>query len=195
MTSTEDGDRHRPDPVFRRTGRELLHQSWIISLWRTTVVGPDGTVFDREIVHHPGAVAVVPITDTGSVLLVRQYRAAVDRWLYEVPAGAPDVAGEPAATTAARELTEEVGRTAGRFDLLTRCLNTPGICDEVTEVFLATDLRMADPDRQGVEERYLTVEEVPLDRFDGLVDDGTIVDAVTILGVALARRRLDRATR
>ncbi len=74
--------------------------------------------------------------------------------------------------------------------LLTHCLVTPGFCDEVSSVYLATGLRAVPVDRQGVEERSMRVVEVPLSRFDALVDDGSVVDATTILGVGLARRRL-----
>jgi ADP-ribose pyrophosphatase len=157
---------------------------------RATFVDPDGTPFERDIVRHPGAVAVVAVTDDDAVVLVRQYRPAVERWLYEIPAGTCDVAGEAPEVTAGRELAEETGRSAGALRLLTRCLNTPGFCDEVTTIYLATGLARVDDDRQGIEERFLTVEELPLDRFDDLVDDGTIVDAATILGVGLARRHL-----
>lgn len=154
-----------------------------------TFVDPDGQPFDRDIIRHPGAVAVVPITDDDSVLLVHQYRAAVGRWLLEIPAGTRDVDSEPPDETARRELVEEVGRTASRLVLLTRCLNTPGFCDEETVIYLADGLGAVEHDRQGVEEQFMTVEEIPLTRFDSLVDDGTIVDAATVLGVGLARRR------
>jgi len=141
------------------------------------------------VIRHPGAVAVVPMTDAASVLLVHQFRPAVNRWLFEVPAGTCDVEGEPLETTAHRELAEELGREAGRLQLLTHCLNTPGFCDEVTTVFLATDLHPVPTNRQGLEEGFMSIEEMSLTRFDDLVEDGTIVDAVTILGVALARSR------
>jgi ADP-ribose pyrophosphatase len=190
--ATGPGPGRRPgaDPAFRPTGETLIHQAWFISLVKATFVDPDGNPFEREIVRHPGAVAVVPVTDDGSVLLVRQYRPAVDRWLYEIPAGTCDVEGEPRETTAHRELIEEIGHRAAELTELTRCLNTPGFCDEVTTIFLATGLTEVADNRQGVEEQYMTVERIPLADFDARVDDGTIVDAATILGVGLACRHL-----
>ena len=177
-------------PGFRRTHETELHEGWVFTVVQAGFTDPDGATFHRDIVRHPGAVAVVAVTDSGGVLLVRQYRPAVERWLYEIPAGTRDVMGEPPETTAARELAEEIGRLPGSLALLTRCLNTPGFCDEETSIYLGTDLTEVSTDRQGVEERYMTVEEIPLDRFDAMVDDGSIVDAATILGVGLARRRL-----
>jgi 8-oxo-dGTP pyrophosphatase MutT (NUDIX family) len=181
---------------FRHVGDETVHKGYIFTTVKATFVDPNGGSFERDVVRHPGAVAIVPMTDAASVLLVHQFRPAVDRWLLEVPAGTRDVVGEPPETTAHRELAEELGRSADRLVLLTQCLNTPGICDEVTTVFLATGLHPVPTNRQGLEEGFMSIEEIPLSRFDQLVEDGTIVDAVTILGVALARRRpaLDQPT-
>jgi 8-oxo-dGTP pyrophosphatase MutT (NUDIX family) len=189
----------RPDPFapaapdstggFRHIGDETVHKGFIFTTVKATFVDPDGGWFERDVIRHPGAVAIVPMTDADSVLLVHQFRPAVNRWLLEVPAGTRDVVGEPAETTAHRELAEELGRRADRLVLLTQCLNTPGICDEVTTVFLATGLHPVPTNRQGLEEGFMSIEEIPLSRFDQLVEDGIIVDAVTILGVALARRR------
>jgi 8-oxo-dGTP pyrophosphatase MutT (NUDIX family) len=178
-----------PTPTFRHVGDQLIHQGFIVSTVKATFTDPNGDSFERDVIRHPGAVAVVPMPDAASVLLVHQFRPAVNRWLFEVPAGTRDVEGEPLETTAHRELAEELGRSAGRLQLLTHCLNTPGFCDEVTTVFLATDLHPVPTDRQGLEEGYMSIEEMSLSRFDQLVEDGTIVDAVTILGVALARSR------
>ncbi len=177
-------------PRFRPTGEELVHEGWAISLVKAGFVDPEGKPFERDIVRHPGAVAVVAVTERDTVVLVHQYRPAVDRWLLELPAGTCDVAGEDTEQTARRELAEEVGYAAGSLTLMARCLVTPGFCDEVSSVYLATDLRPVPFDRHGVEEGYMRVVEVPLTEFDGLVDDGTVVDAFAILGVGLARRRL-----
>ncbi len=176
--------------MFTPTGEETVHRGWFIRVQRATFVGPDGHSFERDIVRHPGAVAVVAVTGDDTVVLVRQYRPAVDRWLLEVPAGTCDVEGEPPGATAVRELAEEVGYAADRLDLLASVAITPGFCDEIAHVFLATGLHPVPTGRQGAEEAVMEVVEVPLDRFDALVDDGTIVDASTILGVGLARRRL-----
>jgi 8-oxo-dGDP phosphatase len=177
-------------PRFRPTGEEVVHRGWAITVTKATFVDPDGVSFERDIVRHPGAVAVVAVTDAGSVVLVRQYRPAIDQWILEIPAGTCDVEGEPDAETARRELAEEVGYAAGELTLLARCVITPGFCDEFSSFYLATGLTPVPLDRQGIEEGFMRVEEVPLDRFDALVDDGTIIDAATILAVGLARRRM-----
>jgi ADP-ribose pyrophosphatase len=176
--------------VFTPTGEETVLSTWCITVQRATFLDPEGVPFERDIVRHPGAVAVVAVTDGGAVVLVRQYRPAVDRWLLEVPAGTRDVDGEPPESTARRELAEEVGYEADTLSLLTRTALTPGFCDQISHVYLATGLELVPTDRQGAEERYMEVVLVPLDRFDALVDDGDVVDATTILGVGLARRRL-----
>jgi 8-oxo-dGTP pyrophosphatase MutT (NUDIX family) len=171
-------------------GEEVAFRGFLFSVVDGRFLAPDGTPFERDIVRHPGAVAIVPVTAEGGVVLLHQYRGAVDRFILEIPAGTRDVDGEPTEVTAARELAEEAGFAAGQLTLLAVILNTPGFCDEATWIYLATELRPVPPAREGFEERYLTVREVPLDEFDAMVDDGSIVDAQTILGVGLARRRL-----
>ena len=191
MPSAEaGGGRGSGLPVFTPTGEETVHRGWFIRVQRATFLDPDGEPFERDIVRHPGAVAVVAVTDRSTVVLVRQYRPAVDRWLLEIPAGTCDVDGEPSGETARRELAEEVGLAADRFELLTRTVITPGFCDEYTDIYVATGLHPVPSDRQGAEERFMEVVEVPLARFDAKVDDGTVIDASTILGVGLAVRRL-----
>jgi len=180
----------RRAPGFEMTGEVVLHRGQVITLTRATFSDPGGRPFERDVVRHPGAVAVVAVTDTDAVVLVHQYRPALDQWLLEVPAGTCDVTDEPGEATARRELAEEAGYAARELRLLTRCAITPGFCDEVSTLYLATGLTPVPVDRQGIEEHHMRVEAVPLSDFDALVDDGTVIDATTILGVGLARRHL-----
>ena len=152
--------------------------------------GPGGERFEREVVHHPGAVVVVPVTGEGRAVMVRQYRAAVRDELLEVPAGKRDVDGEPTEETARRELAEEVGLQAGRLDLLARFYNSPGFSDEFTWLYLARQLDEVPHDRQGAEEMAMAVEEVALSDVAGLISSGAIQDAKSIIGLCLAQQFL-----
>ena len=113
----------------------------IVTLRSDLVRMPDGDVVPRQVVQHPGAVAVVALDEVGQVLLIRQYRHPVGRLLWEVPAGLRDVAGEPLHETAARELLEETGYAAADWRVLTDYYSSPGISTERIRVFLARELR------------------------------------------------------
>ncbi|MHB8680957.1 MAG: NUDIX hydrolase [Acidimicrobiales bacterium] len=179
-----------PGRDFRQTGEEVLFSGWRISVVGRNFEAPDGTSFHRDIVRHPGAVAVVPVTDRGTALLVRQFRGSLGRWLLELPAGVRDVDGEPPEQTAARELEEEAGYAAGTVEYLATIANSPGFCDQLTMLYVATDLRETAPAREGQEEQFIEVVEVPFADVDGLVARGEIIDAETVLGLLLARDRL-----
>ena len=143
------------------------------------------------MVHHPGAVSAVPLLADGTVVLVRQYRAALDEDLLEIPAGKRDVVGEEPSLTAARELEEEIGMRAGRLELLAEFYNSPGFSDEHSYVFLAEDLVETETDLQGIEEQHLVVERVALTDVPAMIADGRLRDAKTIIGLTLAMRTLD----
>jgi ADP-ribose pyrophosphatase len=138
-------------------------------------------------------VSVVAVTERGTAVLVRQYRAALDAELLEIPAGKRDVDGEAPEVTAARELAEEVGLEAGRIELLATFFNSPGFCDEHAFVFLARDLHEVGIARDGVEEQTMTIEEVALADVPARIASGDIADAKTIIGLLLARERLGSA--
>jgi ADP-ribose pyrophosphatase len=184
-------------PPFRKIAETELYRGSLIRVVKASFEGPDGKTFDREVVHHPGAVVVVPVTPEQRVIMVRQYRSAIEGELLEVPAGKRDVEGEDTAVTAQRELKEEIGRQAGHLELLARFYNSPGFCDEFTWLYLARGLETVPSDRQGAEEQLMTVEEIPLAEVPALIAAGQIVDAKSIIGLCLAMDRVvdDRTQR
>lgn len=153
------------------------------------VAAPDGSILERDVVHHPGAVGVVPLHDDGTVTLVRQYRVAIDADTWEIPAGLRDVEGEPPAETAHRELIEEAGLRPGHLEFLVSFHNSPGFTDERVDVYLATRLEPVPDDRQGVEEEHMLVDRVTLDAALAMVDDGRITDAKTVIALLMVARR------
>jgi ADP-ribose pyrophosphatase len=176
---------------FRRLREEVVYSGPLITVAKGWFLSPEGTEFERDVVHHPGAVSVVPIVDQGEgAILVRQYRSAVDTELLEIPAGKRDVVGEAPETTARRELEEEVGMRAARMEKLAEFYNTPGFCDERHWVFMALDLEACEQSAQGVEEQHMSVERISLDDVPDLMANGTIMDAKTIIGLTLARQAL-----
>jgi 8-oxo-dGTP pyrophosphatase MutT (NUDIX family) len=175
---------------FRKLTEEVVFVGSLVTATRATFADPSGVEFERDVVHHPGAVVVVPVLDDDRVLLVRQFRAAVDDDLLELPAGKRDVEGEPVEITAARELAEEVGMEAGRLELLCEFLNSPGFCDEHSFLFLARDLRECPSSAQGVEEEHMTLETIALADVPAMIADRRLTDAKSIIGLLLAREAL-----
>ncbi len=175
---------------FRKVGEELIHQGGVVAFYDATFEGPDGTVFHRDVVKHPGAVSVVAVDDEGYVVMVRQFRAAMEADLLEIVAGKRDVPGEPPEVTAARELEEEAGLVAETWVKLAEVAHSPGFADEVNHVYLATDLTATATQTQGIEEAFMTIERVRLADAVALITDGRIIDAKSIIGLLLTRERL-----
>lgn len=171
---------------FTKVGERPVYAGHVIDVAVGTFEGPDGSTFERDLVHHPGAVSVVALGDDGRVALVRQYRAPVDVDLLEIPAGVLDVAGEDPAACARRELAEEAGLAARDWELLCEFHNSPGFSDERHRIYLARGLSEVPHDRQGVEEAAMTVEWVALADAVTLIRSGAIKDAKTVIGLLLA---------
>lgn len=140
---------------------------------------PNGRVTGRDLIRHPGASAVVALTESGKIVLVRQYRTALDRVTVEIPAGKLDP-GEDPLECAKRELLEETGFKAARVNHLTTIATTPGFCDEVIHLYMATGLTFAgaNPD----DDEFVNVDLVPLSELIDAVLDGKIEDAKTVIG-------------
>ncbi|MBW0103916.1 NUDIX hydrolase [Pseudonocardia sp. KRD-291] len=148
------------------------------------VVMPGGRVATREILEHPGAVAIVALDDSGRVMMLHQYRHAVRRRLWELPAGLLDVAGEDPSVTAGRELAEEAGLAAQDWSVLLDVVPSPGFSDESVRVYLARDVsEVGRPDLGDDEEADLELRWVPLADAVQMVFTGEIVNAVSVSGV------------
>ena len=174
---------------YRVLDNETVYEGRVISLERATVAMPGGGESVREIVRHPGAVAVVAVDDEDRVVLVRQYRHPFGEHLWELPAGLRDADGEPPLETAKRELAEEALLSAARWSLLTTSYNSPGFCDEKVLVYLAEELSDVErPDGFVVEHEELdmTVERVPLAEAVQRVFDGDIRNASAVIGLLAA---------
>jgi ADP-ribose pyrophosphatase len=165
--------------------REILFTGHKIQLARQTLTAPDGTPLEREMVIHPGAVAVLPWVDADRICLVRNYRWTIDKTLYELPAGTLSPGEEPE-HAAARELAEETGYRAGRLTKLIAFYPSPGVMTEVTHLFLAEDLTPGAAHLEADEE--LRPEVVRWEEALGMLDTGQIVDAKTLVGLMFFER-------
>ena len=161
---------------------DTVWQGRIFDVNRLRVELPDGRPAVRDVVRHPGAVAIVALTDDGRICLVRQYRTALGRVTVEVPAGKLDP-GEDPLECAHRELLEETGMQAERMAFLTTIATGAGFCDELIHLYMATGLAFAasDPDA----DEFINVDLVPLNELIDAVLDGRIEDAKTVVGALI----------
>ncbi|GEL20179.1 NUDIX domain-containing protein [Pseudonocardia asaccharolytica] len=161
-----------------------VYQGRVMALRADRVVMPGGRIATREILEHPGAVAIAALDPADRLMMIHQYRHPVRRRLWELPAGLLDVAGEDPAATAARELVEEAGLAASDWSVLLDIVPSPGFSDEAVRVYLARGLTEIDrPDAGDDEEADLQLRWVPLPVAVDMVLDGTIVNAAAVAAV------------
>jgi len=161
---------------------ELVYDGAIVQVHDIGLRTPSGGVVRRDYIHYPGAAVILPVLADGSVLLIRNYRFAVDEYLYELPAGTLDE-GEDPAHCARRELTEETGYTAREIRKLGQFYTVPGTADELMHAYLATDLTEG---RQALERHeQITVERISESRVREMIRDGRVHDGKTIATFAL----------
>ena len=167
-------------------GRTTVYKGKIIQVEVDVVKLPTGHTVDMEIVRHPGSVVLIPIPEPGSIILIRQYRYTIDRWIWELPAGSlkPNEDPDRAAT---RECEEEIGLVPGRITRLGGYYPTPGFCDEEMIFYRCEDLRPAAPgstarkdEDEEIEPRTFTIQEAR-----ALAMSGEIVDLKTLAGLSL----------
>jgi 8-oxo-dGTP pyrophosphatase MutT (NUDIX family) len=168
---------------FRRLSSREVWKGSVVAVREDRFVFDDGEEVEREVVAHPGAVAVVA-HDGEQVYLVAHAREAVDEpELLELPAGKLDHDGESPLETGQRELAEEIGKCARSWECLTTCYSSPGFTDEQVHVYLATDLYDADTDRD--ESERIELRPVPLTRLDATIRECR--DAKTLVGLLWLR--------
>jgi 8-oxo-dGDP phosphatase len=165
---------------------ELL-RSRLVTVRSDEVRTPDNHVAERDVVLHPGAVAVLALDDADRILMIRQYRHAVGRLLWEIPAGLRDVAGEKPWVTAQRELVEEAGYRARDWRVLADYFSSPGFSTERLRIFLARGLELVPAaERHFVprdEEAHLLLDWLPLDEAVGKVFAGELHNGPAVLAV------------
>ncbi len=174
-----------PDAVPQRIGSRRGYDGRLLSVDVETLEAPDGRRFDLELIRHPGAAAVVPLlsganSEDPAVLLLRQFRYAAGGTLWEIPAGVLEP-GEAPLACARRELSEETGATADTIEHLTTFFTTPGFTDEQIHLFVATGIRVGEPDHEHDE--FIEVRAVPLSVALSMIRDGEIVDGKSIVAL------------
>lgn len=167
---------------------DKLYEGKLFNLRVDTVELPDKKYSKREIIEHPGAVSILAITEDDSIILVRQYRKAVERALLELPAGKIELNEEPV-QTAKRELKEETGFTAEKVEYLLEFYTSPGFTNEKVYIFLATELTEGETEFDDGE--FIETEKIHINDLMKMIYRGEIIDSKTIIGIQLAKRILD----
>ncbi|TCT25652.1 ADP-ribose pyrophosphatase [Melghiribacillus thermohalophilus] len=157
---------------------ETIFEGKVVQLQVDRVKLPNGKESHREMIKHPGAVAVIPVTSDNKIVLVEQYRKPLERSLVEIPAGKLEE-GEPPEKTAHRELEEETGYLASEMTYITSFYTSPGFADEIIHLYLATGLKKADEPLGTDEDEFVEIMECTLEEAQKLINEKKIYDAKT----------------
>lgn len=172
---------------FKRIKRELIHKGTIIDLYKDFVELPDGKVAKWDFIKHKGAAAVVPVREDGKILMVKQYRNAIDRYTLEIPAGGLDSEDEPMIHCASRELEEETGYRSENLTFLISVRTTVAFCNERIDIFVANDLI---PSKQNLDEdEYVDVEAYTIEELCRLIFSGVIQDSKTVASLLAYKQK------
>lgn len=169
-----------------RLNRELAYQGTVLKIYKDTVVS-NGVREIFDYIHHDGAAAVLPVTDDGKILMVRQYRNALDRFTLEIPAGKLDAPDEPKIECASRELEEETGFRSENLEYLMTINTTVAFCDELIGVYIARDLI---PSKQNLDaDESIDVEAWEVKDLLELIYSGKMTDAKTVAAILAYAQR------
>lgn len=176
----------------KTTQSKSIFEGRVISLKVDEVKLPNGKTGTREIINHPGAVAIIALTPERKIVLVEQYRKALERSIIEIPAGKLEKGEEPI-TTAIRELEEETGYKAEKFTFLQAFATSPGFADEIIHLFLAENLSNVENKADLDEDEFVELLEVTVEEAEQLVAEGKIFDAKTAFAVLWVKNHLNNA--
>ena len=174
--------------IEKKISSEEIFDGVAIHLFRDEILLPNGNKGVREVVRHPGAVCVIPITDDGEVIFVNQFRYALDRVTLEVPAGKLEK-GEDPMEAALRELSEETGITAEKIEPLDALYTSPALIDEIIYMYIATGLSQGEQHLD--DDEFVNAVKIPLDEAIDMVMSGRILDAKTQLIILKAAKYLE----
>jgi ADP-ribose pyrophosphatase len=166
--------------------RTTVHKGRILELDIDVVKLPTGHTVDMEVVRHPGSVVLIPIPEPGTIILIRQYRYTIDRWIWELPAGSVKPKEDPD-TAAVRECEEEICLVPHQVTRLRGYYPTPGFCDEIMTYYRCEDLRppAADSTAKKDEDEEIEPRTFTMDEARELIRTGEIVDLKTLAGLSL----------
>lgn len=166
---------------FTKEGQECIYDGRVMSVWKEHLELPDGRRAEYELVKQKGGAAVLPVDEEQNVYLVKQYRNTLNRVNLEIPAGCYDYPGEPGLACAKRELSEELGMTAGSWNYFTEIITDIGVSNEKVSIFFAADLELGEthPD----EEEFIKLVKLPYEDALSMVYAGEIVDAKTVVAL------------
>lgn len=167
---------------FKRIERTLVHNGKIIDYYQDTVQVPNGNVVKWDFIGHKGAAAIVAVREDGKLLMVRQWRNALDRYTLEIPAGGLNGADEPTEAAARRELLEETGYLAEKVEFLLRIYTTVAFCNEKIDIYLAKDLKRRKSQHLD-EDEFIDVKACELEELVQMIYDGTIEDSKTVSAI------------
>lgn len=167
--------------IVKRLDRELIMHGKLFDYYHDKVQAPNGHIDQYDFIKHKGAGAVVPVTDDGKLLMVKQYRNAIDRLTIEVPAGGRLDENEPTYETAKRELEEETGYYSDDIELLVSVCTTIAFCNEKIDIYVAKNLVKTETNLD--EDEYINVEAYDVDELVQMIYAGKIQDAKTMAAI------------
>ena len=173
---------------FKRLSRDLVAHGAILDYYQDTMQIPNGNVVKWDFIKHNGAAAVVPVDGEGRIIMVRQYRNALERYTLEIPAGGLQTPEEPTKDAAARELEEETGYKAGQIELLITIRTTVAFCNEKIDIYLARNLTAGSQHLD--EDEYVQVKAYTVDELTEMIYSGEIQDSKTVAAVLAYKDKL-----